>query len=121
MDVDSDDSEEEVLSGNQSPEEDRRAEEEGNVEVNMPVDRSVLETNETSNDINGNHSLPLNDIPRLEKSNDCAFTPAVEFCFEDAIKETDCNNVSKVCKRKKFKKKTMWAGPVWLILVVKKA
>ncbi|KAJ0788679.1 putative RNA recognition motif domain, nucleotide-binding alpha-beta plait domain superfamily [Helianthus annuus] len=96
-DDESDDSEDD-----QSPEVEPEKTNNSGEEVNVHVDPVVLENIGCNNDCNyGNHSRPLND-PVVNSVRDTKeFTPAVNFPFDQFLKENNCPTVSKMKKRKK--------------------
>ncbi|MFS8017390.1 hypothetical protein Hanom_Chr15g01379831 [Helianthus anomalus] len=77
-------------------------------EVNVHVEPVVLEKIGCNNDCNyGNQSRPLNDPVGNSVRDTEEFTRAVNFPFDQFLKENNCPTVSKVNKRKKIKKGDM--------------
>ncbi|KAK9057763.1 hypothetical protein SSX86_022601 [Deinandra increscens subsp. villosa] len=73
--------------------------------VNIHVDQPILETDQNGNDgIDDCYSLPINGMENNVEGYDFAFTPAVDFPFEKDLEVGGPLSVSKVIKRKKFKK-----------------
>ncbi|MFS8021728.1 hypothetical protein Hanom_Chr16g01430831 [Helianthus anomalus] len=93
------------MSEDHSSEEDHRVDDGGNGNADVTgKTKPFLETVQPFISNYDNQSLPMNNQPNIPKDFDGAFTPGVDFCFDEVAEVLEENSVSKVCKRKKFKK-----------------